>query len=209
MAAKETKTNPAGRATELLAGAVAYLSREGIENFSLANLATALGTSSRMLIYHFGSRDELLASVQREMRHQVTEELRSRHFDTLSEAVRATWNYYVPRLPHMELFYHLTSRSFEDPDAFTSFTGTAVSDWEQFFLEVAVREGYQSRDAVPAGRLALAGFRGLIHDLLLTGDLKHLSRSIDMFAELLDDHAAKIALVTSAAGPGHSEADGG
>lgn len=180
------------KVTALLDGAVAYLSREGIEDFSLANLATALGTSSRMLIYHFGSRDELLARVQREMRSKVTSELRSRRFDKLSEAVRATWNYYVPRLPHMELFYHLTSRAFEDPADFVVFTDTAVSNWEVFFAEVAEREGYQGRDAHSAGSLSLAGFRGLIHDLLLTGDLKRLTRSVDLFAEMLDDHAVKV-----------------
>lgn len=180
------------KVTALLDGAVAYLSREGIEDFSLANLATALGTSSRMLIYHFGSRDELLARVQREMRSKVTAELRSRRFDKLSEAVRATWNYYVPRLPHMELFYHLTSRAFEDPADFAVFTDTAVSNWEVFFAEVAEREGYHGRDAHSAGSLSLAGFRGLIHDLLLTGDLKRLTRSVDLFAEMLDDHAVKV-----------------
>jgi AcrR family transcriptional regulator len=180
------------RATALLDGAVAYLSREGIEDFSLAHLANALGTSSRMLIYHFGSRDELLARVQREMRSKVTTELRTRRYDKLSEAVRATWNYYVPRLPHMELFYHLTSRAFEDPADFRVFTDTAVSDWETFFTEVAEREGYHGREAHSAGHLSLAGFRGLIHDLLITGDLKRLTRSVDLFAEMLDDHAHKV-----------------
>ncbi len=189
---KDHAGRESSRAAELLEGAVAYLSREGIEDFSLANLATALGTSSRMLIYHFSSRDALLARVQREMRSKVTSELRSRQFVTLSEAVRATWNYYVPRLPHMELFYHLTSRAFEDPAEFQVVTDTAVSSWESFFAEVAEREGYRGRDAHSAGSLALASFRGLIHDLLLTGDLKRLTRSVDLLAEMLDDRAQKI-----------------
>jgi AcrR family transcriptional regulator len=189
MSTEAADTKETGRASELLAGAVAYLSREGIEHFSLANLASALGTSSRMLIYHFGSRDELLASVQLQLRQRVTAELRELRFDRLGEAVRATWNYYVPRLPHMELFFSLTSRAFENPAAFTAFTSTAVSDWEQFFLEVAAREGYQDRDALPIARVALAGFRGLIHDLLLTGDVRRLSRAMDLFAEMLNDRA--------------------
>lgn len=196
---EEDATRESPRAVALLDGAVAYLSREGIEDFSLANLATALGTSSRMLIYHFGSRDELLARVQREMRSKVTSELRSRRFDKLSEAMRATWNYYVPRLPHMELFYHLTSRAFEDPDQFEVFTDTAVSNWEVFFAEVAEREGYRGKDAHAAGSLSLAGFRGLIHDLLLTGDLKRLTRSVDLFAEMLDDRALKLTQIDDGA----------
>ncbi|WEK13473.1 MAG: helix-turn-helix domain containing protein [Candidatus Microbacterium phytovorans] len=178
------------RSAALLDGAVEHLTRVGIEDFTLARLAAALGTSSRMLIYHFGSRDELLARVQRELRHRVTIDLRARRLDTLSAAVRATWDYYVARLPHMQLFHHLAARAFENPTDFTAFTDTAVSEWEAFFTEVAEREGYAEGEAHAAGRLALAGFRGLIQDLLLTGDRNQLERSIDLFAEMLDARAA-------------------
>jgi len=183
------KPDPEGRVAELLPAAVAYLNREGLENFSLASLATALGTSSRMLIYHFGSRDELLARVQAEMRRNVTAELRSRQFDKLSDAVHATWNYYVAQLSHMELFFHLVSRSFEEPAAFTAFSSTSVSDWEEFFASVAEREGHEEPEARTLARLALAGFRGLILDLAITGDLRRLARSEKAFGEMLDAYA--------------------
>jgi AcrR family transcriptional regulator len=46
-----------------LAGAVEHVLREGVATLSLRPLAATLGTSDRMLLYYFGSRDELLAAV--------------------------------------------------------------------------------------------------------------------------------------------------
>ncbi|MGY1730667.1 TetR/AcrR family transcriptional regulator [Geodermatophilus sp. SYSU D01045] len=46
-----------------LAGAVEHVLREGVATLSLRPLAAALGTSDRMLLYYFGTRDDLLAAV--------------------------------------------------------------------------------------------------------------------------------------------------
>src|ERR1700730_18018068 len=47
----------------LLAAAVEQAMRSGIADLSLRELAAAIGTSHRMLLYHFGSREGLLAAV--------------------------------------------------------------------------------------------------------------------------------------------------
>ena len=44
-----------------LAAAVAIAMQGGIADLSLRELAAAIGTSHRMLLYHFGSREGLLA----------------------------------------------------------------------------------------------------------------------------------------------------
>src|SRR5262245_26432626 len=46
---------------DLLAAIVEHLRREGLGDQSLRSIATAVGTSHRMLVYHFGSKDALLA----------------------------------------------------------------------------------------------------------------------------------------------------
>jgi AcrR family transcriptional regulator len=174
-----------GRSDELLDRAVEHLQSVGLERFSLASLATALGTSSRMLIYHLGSRDEILGKVQATMRLDVTNELRARHFDNVTDAFQATWDFYVARLSHMELFFHLVSRSFEEPEKMREFTDSVVSAWTDFFGEVAEREGYGPAETEAVARLAIDVFRGLILDLSLTGDLKRTSRSVKLFAKML------------------------
>lgn len=48
---------------ELSEAATDYALAHGLIGLSLRPLAAALGTSDRMLIYHFGSKDELVAAV--------------------------------------------------------------------------------------------------------------------------------------------------
>ena len=50
----------------LLEAAVDHFGRHGIGDTSLRGIAEALGTSHRMLIYHFGSREGLLSEVTRD-----------------------------------------------------------------------------------------------------------------------------------------------
>ena len=47
----------------LLAGAVEHVLRHGVATLSLRPLAAALGTSDRMLLYWFGTREHLLTAV--------------------------------------------------------------------------------------------------------------------------------------------------
>jgi AcrR family transcriptional regulator len=54
---------PSQARDRLLAAAVHHALSAGIADLSLRELAAAIGTSHRMLIYHFGSREGLLAAV--------------------------------------------------------------------------------------------------------------------------------------------------
>ncbi|MGH3330798.1 MAG: TetR/AcrR family transcriptional regulator, partial [Nocardioidaceae bacterium] len=51
------------RRDELAEQATDYVLGYGIAGLSLRPLAAALGTSDRMLVYHFGSKDALVAEV--------------------------------------------------------------------------------------------------------------------------------------------------
>src|SRR3978361_469623 len=51
--------------TKLLDAAVAHALESGIADLSLRELASAIGTSHRMLIYHFGSRAGLIVALVR------------------------------------------------------------------------------------------------------------------------------------------------
>src|ERR1700759_4223033 len=51
---------------QLLERALGYLAEHGIGDISLRELAAALGTSHRMLIYHFGSKEGLFVAIVQE-----------------------------------------------------------------------------------------------------------------------------------------------
>jgi AcrR family transcriptional regulator len=54
---------PAPDRDALCAGLAAHVLRNGLAGASLRPMAAAVGTSDRMLIYHFGSKDALIAEV--------------------------------------------------------------------------------------------------------------------------------------------------
>jgi AcrR family transcriptional regulator len=56
---------------QLLERALGYLAEHGIGDISLRELAAALGTSHRMLIYHFGSKEGLFVAVVQESENQL------------------------------------------------------------------------------------------------------------------------------------------
>ena len=58
-----TTDGPARRRDELAEGATDYVLEHGIAGLSLRPLAAALGTSDRMLVYHFTGKDSLVAEV--------------------------------------------------------------------------------------------------------------------------------------------------
>ena len=55
----------------LLDGVVEHVLREGVATLSLRPLAAALGTSDRMLLYYFGTRDKLLVAALAEVRRTL------------------------------------------------------------------------------------------------------------------------------------------
>src|SRR4029450_3883401 len=58
------------RKQELLEAVVAELTRGGIGDRALRDIAAVVGTSHRMLIHHFGSREGLLTEVVRTVEAQ-------------------------------------------------------------------------------------------------------------------------------------------
>src|SRR3954471_4958940 len=56
-------TTEASARDQLLARVVAFAAAEGIAGKSLREIAQGVGTSHRMLIYHFGSREGLIAAI--------------------------------------------------------------------------------------------------------------------------------------------------
>src|SRR5438105_12109833 len=61
------------RKTLLLDQAIDYVAAHGISALSLRELASAIGTSHRMLIYHFGSKEGLLIAIVHEVERRQRE----------------------------------------------------------------------------------------------------------------------------------------
>jgi len=106
------------RAT-LLEAAVDYVASNGLSDLSLRQMAAALGTSHRMLIYHFGSKEQLLVAVVNEMERRQLDQMVALDVDGEPPAaqLRTMWRRLADRRPgHLEPLrsYHSSVGSFDE-----------------------------------------------------------------------------------------------
>lgn len=180
------------KAEEQLGRIIEIVRRQGLAGFSLDNLAPQLGTSSRMLVYYYGSKDELLGRIVYALREDIVNQLESEPVGTITEAIDRWWNHYVANPTDMQFFFHLTSRSFEEPEKFEEFSSTAVELWLSYFQR-SLRGHVSDAEATSISRLVLATVRGLQGDLLISADKAHVERSLKVFKQLLQEHLAAVA----------------
>lgn len=170
-----------GRRRELLDGLIDAFGRGGIGGRSLREVADAVGTSHRMLLHHFGSRDELLLAIVEEVERRQAAVLADLPDDP-SDAFATMWaSLRSPELrPFERLFFECYVRAAQGEGPFTRLLPAAVDGW---LAHVDQHMG-GSTDPV-ATRLGLAVTRGLLLDLVATGDDAGVDAAAARFADLL------------------------
>jgi AcrR family transcriptional regulator len=172
---------PDRRRQQLLAAVVEALAVDGIGGRSLRDVAAAVGTSHRMLIHHFGSRDELLVAVVEEVERRQAATLVDLPADP-AEAVAAMWaDLRRPELRPLErLFFECYARAAQREEPFARLLPGAVDGW---LAEVDQRDGEPVDPAFV--RLGLAVTRGLLLDLVGTGDEAGVDAAAERFVDLV------------------------
>ena len=134
-----------------------------------------------MLLHHFGSRGELLLT--------IVDEIERRQMSVLPEAgtepadaMAAMWaDVRRPELrPFERLFFECYARAAQGEEPFTRLLPTAVDGWLD-----AVDERTEGRGDAAMVRLGLAVTRGLLLDLVATGDDAGVDAAAGRFAALL------------------------
>jgi AcrR family transcriptional regulator len=175
----------------LLAGAIDYVAEHGLGELSLRQLATALGTSHRMLIYHFGSKEGLLVAVVREV------ERRQRAIFTAADALdgppaavqRRMWHRLAdPALGPLErLFFEMYGQALQGRPGTEGLLDDIIESWLTTAAEVAEHLGLSQTEARARARLSVAVVRGLLMDLLATGDRAGVDAAMEQFIALFPD----------------------
>ena len=166
--------------------------QHGLADLSLRPLAGSIGSSPRVLLFLFGSKDGLVRALLARAR---TDELalldrarRDRRPGDLADIVSTTWGWLAAREHRalLTLWAQAYARSLTEPDGpWAGFARQTVEDW----LGVLASGQPPNRRRTAAGAaersLALAVLRGSLLDLLATDDLdrttaavhRHLSES--------------------------------
>jgi AcrR family transcriptional regulator len=182
-------TDPRSR---LLDAAVDLLGREGVGDRSLRRLAEALGTSHRMLIYHFGSRDGLLAAVTARVEERQREALAATYDEDRPplEAAAAYWEQVVGEtLRYGPLFFELAAHAVQGRPHASSLRADLIGAWLPPLVELVRRLGVPAGQAEAHARLALGAARGLLLDLLVSGDRDGVAEAAALLNRLLLESA--------------------
>ncbi len=175
----------------LLDAAVEYVAAHGIGELSLRQLAAALGTSHRMLVYHFGSKEDLLVEVIREVEARQRAALADLAADAgqpLAEQARRMWQRLAdPALwPHERLFFEVYGQALQGRTHTTALLDGIVDSWLEPLTQINVARGLPEDRARASARLGLAVTRGLLLDLLATGDRAGTDAAMELFIELFE-----------------------
>jgi AcrR family transcriptional regulator len=181
--------NEATARDRLLAATIAYVAEHGVADLSLRGLAAAIGTSHRMLIYHFGSKEELLIAVIRAVEEQQRQVFAGLEIDpSLSPAdtLRRMWQHVSdPSLWQNErLFFEMYGQALQGRTHTAEFLDDIVESWLEPVAALRREQGVPPKAARAQARLGLAVSRGLLLDLLATGDRKGVDEAMEHFIAL-------------------------
>ena len=179
------------RKQELLDALVTYLVRHGLADLSLRPMAAEVGTSARLLVFHFGSKERLLAEVLAEMHGRL-----QRSFGSLLAEespprkvplLRAFWDWATSgeNYDYHRLLYQLQLLGAQNPKVYGRYLKQNSMTWLEL-IQPALPKVQQT-----PGFATLYGavFDGLFIELMSTGDRRRVNAALEEFIELARTHA--------------------
>jgi AcrR family transcriptional regulator len=184
-------TSDSARKNELLTAAYDYALANGLAEYSLRPLAAAIGTSPRVLLYLFGSKDGLTRALLARARQQELAALaavRASAGADLAQVARKVWAWLADPSHRalMALWLEGYARSLlAEPGPWEQFARETVMDW----LGLLGEHQPDGRRASAAGRaertLLLAVLRGGLLDVLATGDTDRATAAVEQYLATL------------------------
>jgi AcrR family transcriptional regulator len=167
-----------------------HVARHGVGDLSLRALAKALGTSHRMLIYHFGSREGLLIEVIRAVEAQQRAALMEMLADP-DEPPEATMRRMWARVadpalwPNERLFFEVYAQALQGSAYALPLLDGIVDLWVGPLTKLAVAQGRDEGTARAEARLGVAVTRGLLLDLLATRNREAVDEAMERYIEAI------------------------
>jgi len=192
---------PESEPDRLLRLTAGYVLEHGIADLTLRRLGQAIGTNNRMLLYYFGSKEQLIASAlaAASTGYPALNSAISALGEPgpLADRLNACWARIAApaNLPFHRLFFEVFGVAAHQPGRFDKFLGQVSHDWANQVAE------YLRADRVPAAEAALlarelvALWRGLQFDLLSAVDPDALAASHAAAADAFAERCARAAPV--------------
>jgi AcrR family transcriptional regulator len=170
----------------LLDRVMGYVVEHGLSDLSLRPLANALGVTPTTLVHHFGTKDRLVELVLNRVRERLIA-IVEHAVDGPAEPsalMLAAWRW--SSAPEHEqffrLFFEVYGAALARPDRYAEFLDGVVEDWFEALERRLIDTGDDPQRARLRATLGLAVIRGLLLDLLTTGDRERVTDAVEAFA---------------------------
>lgn len=179
------------RRHELIGRALDYMVAHGVAGLTLRPLAGAIGTSARLLVYHFGSKDGLITAVMDEVRARAqrsfTEAVAGPGKGAAEGAMRTFWAWTVhpANVGYMRLLFEAQVLAIRDPARYGPYLEGTSGSWLEL-IEASLPPSKRNRGVAT---LCTAVIDGLLLEYLSTGDGRRTTRALEHFGRLLTDAA--------------------
>lgn len=157
-----------------------HLLEHGVNDVSLSSLARAVGSNNRMLLYYFGSKEQLLdeaalAALERFPGIQRLMESLEEEGSAGALLERAWQQIADPdNRPFLGLFFELFSLNTRHPERNAGYFQRIGSEWPAGVARLLEREGFEPESAHECGTAIVALWRGLQIFLLAGRDPREL-----------------------------------
>ena len=174
---------------------VAWFAEHGVGDTSLRTLATGIGTSHRMLNYHFGSREGLLGAVVEaveQAEHAALVELAATHDDPF-EAGAAFWTRVADRAEvFAPLFFELSTHAMRGQPHAAGLRAWLRTGWLDALTGGYLDLGLPPDRARTLALQSLAMARGLLFEVAVTGDRAAADLAMSRWTEMVRREVAEV-----------------
>jgi len=142
-----------------------------------------------MLVYHFGSREQLMREVLGYIREREDARIQAwfqagKRARTMPQFLRWLWRRQATtrRRPAIRLLFELYALALRNPREYPGVLEDPLSYWQK----VIERTGISGKPNAVEATLLLAATRGLLLDFCATGDRSRVERALEALAEFVE-----------------------
>ena len=174
------------RRDELIEKALDYFLDHGVAGLSLRPLAAEIGTSARLLVYHFRSKDGLIQAVMDEVRARVQTSFAAtseRSGKGSAHVMHSFWSWVIrpanARL--LKLLFEVQVLALQNPRVYARYLEGTSSSWLAL-IEASLPPVKERR---AAATLCAAVIDGLLLEYLATGDRRRTTEALKLFGRAM------------------------
>ncbi len=183
------RTRNEKRPEELLLAIAGYAVKHGLADLSLRPLAKAVRSSPRVLLYYFGSKEEIVAAIFRLVQQwQAQTLILAGKSNRIGDIARRAWREIVnPRnMEGLQFFFECYGQAVRDRKAYKDFLRGCFDGWIERLTTLFMEQGAGRGQAQAMATILFTGLRGFALDYCATRDRDRLETALDAWIAALE-----------------------